>query len=44
MVVTHGAETAGQTRWGVVAAILAVPALLVAGFLTLVVYMVLTPP
>ncbi|MET7474938.1 hypothetical protein ABZT17_11345 [Streptomyces sp. NPDC005648] len=35
MAVTHGAETAGQTRWGVVAAILALPALLVAGVVTL---------
>ncbi|MGW3120813.1 hypothetical protein ACWDBW_27295 [Streptomyces sp. NPDC001107] len=42
MAVTHGEETAGRTRWGVVAAILALPALLVAGFVSLFVLWVLT--
>ncbi|MGW2521815.1 hypothetical protein ACWC09_33325 [Streptomyces sp. NPDC001617] len=41
MALTHGGEAAGRTRWGVVAAILALPALLVAGFLALITIWVL---
>ncbi|WP_277349473.1 hypothetical protein [Streptomyces sp. S3(2020)] len=35
MAMAHGGETAGRTRWGVVAAILGLPALLLFGFVAM---------